>query len=203
MSWPVLYSVQPSHASCNYSNFTDCWNCYICKIVLTSSSFCQELFQHFIHFSHATVMCHICRIVPDKRPRALGCSAVRGSRIDPHLRLARASSRPARRWRRLYRARKWTDSLLSFRSVFCLHYAKFVLQAKNAANDDTVCVGCCGAWMPIAATCMSSPDLLSILLHKNLAWWAVTRETLKILKLNGACTCLGQYGITISPCLTG
>ena len=36
-------------------------------------SFCD---QHSIHFSHDTTMCHLCRFVPNKRPRALSCQGM-------------------------------------------------------------------------------------------------------------------------------
>ena len=77
-----------------------------------------------------------------------GCKViVRMYQIDHHL--VRASSRPGRWWRKLYRARKQTD--LQPCCVCRLQYVNFVLQAKNAANKATdryvrnLDVRCCDA----------------------------------------------------------
>ena len=137
-------------------------------------SFCD---QHSIHFSHDTAMCHLC---PNKRPRALSCQGM--------------PNRPASSPRACF---------LKTRR----HYANFVPQAKNAANEATVyvCVGCCGAWSASERSQLSEligPTFDS--LHKNLAWWAVTRETLKTVKNGGGLLPRTiRYKITISPCLTG
>ena len=64
--------------------------------------------QHSIHFSHDTAMCHLC---PNKRPRALSCQGM--------------PNRPASSPRACF---------LKTRR----HYANFVPQAKNAANEATV-----------------------------------------------------------------
>ena len=79
--------------------------------------------------------------VPVQAPTTDAKLVARVYQIDLHRGFARASSRPARQWRKLYRARERTlvASLPSFHSVRPLQYANFVLQAKNAD------AGCCGA----------------------------------------------------------
>ena len=118
----------------------------------------------------------------------------------PHRHFVHASSRPARQWRKLYHATELTDlqprCQVSAAFSHRLQYANFVLQGKNAANE--AMDGCVRTLMPdvVASKAnqnncsyVSSADLPSDSLCKNLAWWAVThegpRKTTKLSKLGG------------------
>ena len=91
-----------------------------------------------------------------------------------------ALSRPARQWRKLYRATKLTDLQLhcqvSAAFSCCSQYANFVLQGNNAANEATDgCVRTFDAWCrgiqsAIAAMWAQRIYLNSDSICKNLAW---------------------------------
>lgn len=165
MSWPVLHSVQPSPASCNYSNFTDCCNWYICNL----PQLLRPAFHSFLTRHGNVSSMPFC---PKQTPT--------GAQLPGDAETTR---------------------------IFASPVIQFVPQAKNAANEATerVCVGCCGAWSAsersqlreLAGSTLDS-------LHKNLAWWAVTRETVKTVKNGGGrLPRTIHYKIIISPCLTG
>ena len=89
----------------------------------------------------------------------------------------------------------------------CLQYTNFVLQGKNIANEtmEGVCEPDVVAPKAHQNNCsyVSSADLPSDSLCKDLAWWVVTWRTSKTKKKNcqnwglGTCAgmgaCLGQY----------
>ena len=107
-----------------------------------------------------------------------------------HCRFVRASSRPARQWRKLYRATKWTTHSLVAKFPQCSVVAGStrISRCRGRTLQTRPRTGVCKPLMhDVMApkvhqnnrSYVSSADLPSDSLRKNLAWWAVTRRTLK------------------------
>ena len=119
----------------------------------------------------------------------------------PHHHFVHASSRPARQWRKLCHTTKLTDSqprcqVSACSVVACSTHFSCCRERMLRTRPRT---GLCEHLMPDVVVSkvhqnncsyVSSVDLHSDSLRKNLAWWAVTRRTLKnhkTVKIGGGC----------------
>ena len=121
-----------------------------------------------------------------------------------HRRFIRASSRPAWQWRKL---QSWpTCSLVAmFPQCSVITCSTQISCCRERTLRTRSQSGVCEPLMPDVVVSkvhqnnhsyVSSTDLPSDSLRKNLAWWAVTQRISKTTKLSnwGVATCSGQYG---------